>query len=1080
MDIQYDGGLTFLPDNEEDFTWGDAFRMTNSAGMFLQNPELYGSPDETGYTFTQEKDWQKLSGNELDWVYDATSSEDYQNRLARAKLWQESADRFQNDSSNFNKYGKSFVAGAADPVGFVPYAGWAGKAMQVGKAANTLSRMGKTFGVVGTMGAATNVASDYILEQQGAPVDYASSALWGFALAGSLGSVVEGVSRTRYKAKMSDALLRDDIARAKEIDDALTPQINPENPDAPPIMPSEIQVEGMPTPEKIDRGSRFWGASDVHKLHSSELDSVRDFGGGADNPTVMTETARTTTARTYSKNLDGRVHEAQLDMAMQYRDAVKDGQFKGSMDEYFDTLGRDYHRLAAEQENRVFSDPVMKDINKAADKEIRDARKKAKQDYAQFEEGLAILKQSKTELGLDKDAIKAAQDALEARRVEIESEVAKLKVEVEIARNEKLMALWSKHKVEIPDRLKPMQKYFSGMLDEGRGVGVRELDNVSPDRLYIPRQIDFAAARNLDEVTLRTKIYNGLRKHPSNEKIADADLMEAASRLAVDWRTKGLDVTYNDPLFNGRSIIENKKTYGARRLKIDNNEIMDILNSHAADVIGGYHYFTRGQIALRKAYPQLRNTYSVSRTGKEDEFIGTKFEEKIVKPVYDEIAAKGLERGEYEEDILAMRNVFNDVMGNLRIFQGDDASRKFYDGARIAAQANAATLSGWFGLNQTLEIPSALWATGFNRLYHRQFGTIMKDVVKTLATDGKPNTVFMQELSRIGYLSSLFEQSGLNRMTDTTTVFNMGKIENKLHKLNSKLYKYNGMRAMTAFLEAMVASNAVTLIRSAGKGKVSTKQMAILKKFGLSPDDIRAINKELDRIGDITPDGTINKLGLNEMEATTREKLMGAMSNAIEEGVIQGDSMKLPNWMILPGPMKLLVTQFLRFPLIANEVLLRKGIRDDVAGMAASVVGTYMMSMGIRYLEEQARIGLGVTREEDAQYDLMTEEGLYNNVLKSTNYIAAFGGLTIPYQYMTAMLQTGLFGEYKSSNAITGIGGVTVSRVQTISDMLNMAINGKMDSEKFWKGAQSFTPLYNLPIYKDAVQMIIDENTIDY
>lgn len=1239
MEMTYDGGLSFIPPKEdENFTWGDAFRMTNSAGMFVQNPELYGGGITPGYDLTQEQGWRELSGSQLDWVIDATSPEDYQNRLARAKLWEESAKRFQADDSLVNKYGKSFIAGAADPVGFVPIAGWAAKATNVAKTATTLSRMGKTFATTGAIGAGTNVASDYILEQQGAPVDYVSSALWGLALGGTLGSTVEGISRTRYKAKVADSLLRDDVARGQAIDEQLTPQNVPDSPDTPPITEMGINPQGSrETPEKVERGGWWWAASDVHKIHSSPIDAVRRFAGGADNPSVMTDTASAVTARSYSKNLDGRVHEAQLDMAMQYRDAVTDGVFKGSMDDYFKSLGTEYHRLAAEQEYRVNSDPDMAAINDKAIKELKKANQERKDIIAEYEAGYEILRATKkqveqqvdapsnspeyqqawfdymnrpdaekvsmtgeelqavkypkgfggpapkyrangqvddikfpdnivrsiyiagsksksktkqnhlewlqtefgfkkediarirdelladvkkgkdvngvrntrgiqdfmevynlnyltkskedfvapkitrvVEVGRDTEEMAAARAALDEIKAKTEAELDSIRAEIEEMRNKSLNALWTKHKVDLPDNLKAMQKYFNGMLDEGKGVGVKELADINPDRLYMPRQIDFQAARKLDGVTLRTKIYKGLRNHPSNSKISNEDLLESATVLANEWRTKGLDLHYNDPLFSGRSVIENKKTYGARRLKIDNREILDILQSHAADVIGGYHYFTRGQIAMRKAYPELRNTYSVATKGKEADFIGTKFEDKIVKPVFDEINAKNLDANEYQPDIDAMRNVFNDLMGNLRIFKGDKYTDKFYNGSRIAAQGNAATLSGWFGLNQMLEIPSALWATGFNRIFHRQFGSIMKDVVSSLWRDGKPNSEFMRELTRTGYLSSLFEQSGINRMADTTTVFNMGKVENGLHKLNSKLYKYNGMRAMTAFLEAMVASNTVTLIRAAGKGNASYKQMKILRKFGLNSDDIAAINKELDRIGDITPDGTINKLGLDEMELTTKEKLMGAMSNAIEEGVIQGDTLKLPNWMIVPGPFKQLIMQFMRYPIAANEILLRKGVRDDMAGMAASVVGTYMMGMGIRYLEEQARIGLGLTPEHEAQYDIFTEDGLYNNVLKNTNYIGAFGGLTIPYQYMTAFLQTGLFGEYQSSNAITGLGGVTVSRIQTASDMAKAVIEGKTDSTKLWKGAQSFTLLYNFPFYKDSVNMLIEENTLDY
>ena len=1077
MDMTYDGGISFIDKEKEEYTWGDAFRLNNPLGGVFQNPDDYRDGGRVpGYHFTQEEGWDKLTPSQIDWVADARSPENFRDRLSLSQQHTESMQRFAEDPDTFGKYSMSFAAGMADPIGMLPVAGVIGKLNQVSKATTTLGRMATTGLGAGGVGAASNMASEALFEAQGAPTDYTSAAIWGFALGGTLGGVFEGVSRTNYQRRMAEALSRDDLDAGIKLDEMTFSDAKPpiDNPLAPPII-NKITNPATGQVEKIERGSKFWLASDIHRIWSSTLDSVRNFAQGADIPSVVTKSKLGTTTRDYSKILDGSVHEAQVSLATSYRDAIVDGSFKGSVDDYFTQAGRDYHKIAAEQEIKVYSDPELKAIEKEYQQQIQDIKKMAAEDLKSYETGIEIMKEKK----LSKEEVSATKKALKEEKLKLEDTVAKLSDEMEKVKKTKADELWAKYKPEVPKHLQPMQKYFNTMLKEGQEVGVKDLDGISMDRLYIPRQLDFNTIKGMDTIELTNRIENALRNHPENIGISDVDLKETAGLLASDWKTKGVDLDYNDPLFKGRTHLENKKTYGARRLKVDNREIVDLLQSNAADVMGGYHYFSRGQVALRKAYPELRNTYSVKTEANKDEFIEEVFEQKFVRPVEEEIVAKGLSREEYLDDIDAMRRVLRDLTGQQRLFTPTDRLQaKWYEGARIASQANSAALSGWFGLNQALEIPSAMWATGFNRLFHKQFGSMMADVVKALWKDTGPNQEFMKELMRTGYLSSLLEQSGINRMADTTTVFNMGKIENALHKLNSKLFKYNGMRAMTSFMEAMVASNVVTLIKKVGK---SDKDLGILKKFGLDDADITAINKELDRVGDIYPDGTINKLGLDEMEPTVKERLQVAMSRAIEEGVIQGDTMKLPSWMITPGPFKQLVMQFMRFPIAANEILLRKGLTDDQAGMAASVVGTYMMGMAFRYLEEQARVGLGVTDKSETKYDITTEEGLINNVIKNTNYIAAFGGLLLPYQYATMFAQQSQFGtDYRSNNTLAGIGGVTASRVQTVSDLMRMAIDGKTDSTKFWKGLHSFSPLSNLPLYKDGVRMLIEENTLNY
>ena len=1011
-------------------TMEDYGNVMNSGGMLWNHPELYSNTKvepfvEEDYTFVGT-----LNQNERTAFLGASNRQDAYNRVERVREYDKSLQRINLDSIGEQLlYGA--IAGSVDPINFIPVAGATAKLAGITKAATTLGRIASTGVAVGTVAAVSNVASEALIAEQGMPHDYMTSAFFGFALGGTLGALSEGLTGINRVEVAKTIVGKDDIVEATNIDKKLLDN-------------SKVDIEA----DDVQRVNRSviptFLQSDVTITASSELDSIVRISNMLDIPSIKTKGAIGTTVRDYTKSvLDGELHVAQIELHDLFNKLKADpkSNVNGKFDEFLEQTGRDFNIKAGEQEIAVKLDSDYIQATKDYNNEVA----KLKREITKAKEGLGKHK--------DKEAIK-----------ELDSKYKEAKTAIRKMFNDKTVPIWTKYKPELGEAEGTMFKYFNGMLGRGQELGVKELEGISRDRLHMPRQWNFGKIKAMDKEVVLNMLEQGIIKHPDNARfVKKRKTRQAAENMYDSLSTRGFDANFNDGSFIATMNVKSLKD---RKIHINNKDVVDLLQNSAIDNMGGYHYFTSKSIAMRKVFPELR--------GVETKDLTKVLDEQYIQPIRQEAIDKGINPDTIEAELKALDRMFQDSIGYLRIPENGQGG--WWRTSRIATQANATVLSGWFGLNQVLEIPSALWATGYNRIFHKQFGTIMKDVVKSLWKDGSPDSMFAKEMLRAGYFTSLIESHGINRMVDTATVFNIHGFENTLHNVNNKLYKYNGMRAMTAWLEGIVASNSVTKIVNA------TEVDDLLTKWGFTNESLKVVQAELKRVGDITPDGTINKLGLDDMEDTAREYLGRAMSRAIEEGVIQGDTMKLPSWMVIPGPLKNVIFQFLRFPIAAQEVLLRKGVNDDMAGWTASVIGAAMMSIGMRYLIEQAEIATGAKHEVDAKYDITTEEGMKNASLKSLNYVAGFGGLNIPYHYMTTFLQQPEIGkDYASKDVAEGMLGVSASRFQATSNILSAIAEGKIDDREAWRDLQTFyTPLSNIPILGAYQKQIIDELTIRY
>jgi len=1036
------------PDN---ISWDSAMRIGNTVGTAVLNPELYGAARDRNFNLGEYKEYlTSLTPAEQGVAVTAISEQDMYNKVERFRADQEAFSEAQQVGL-LNSLPKILAAGLTDPLNAIPLGGLAYKMFKLGKHGDRINNIARNTLAFGGVGATFGVLSEAVRDDMELETDYGSSILFGFILGGGLGSLGGALQRT---AKPSDALLA--MTAKDDIIDERNFRIAKVDPDAPMVsatgVPAQLKKAGpeifsIETPGQIKKtgGWASFMRSDVLEAYGSASGALRKAVSYFVNPHVgVGMVVNRNDGYTNIKRLDGRtMNTADIELGTAYREAKLSGEFTGSRQEYIDTIGKSYATKAMKQEEAVHSD-------------------------AQFIQGREEFRKLEAEL---KAKRKETKDAKEIKAIEEQLALAKRQL------RESEGDIWKKYMPESMTKgERVVSDYYRKMLEEGKRVGVLEFEGISSSRMYIPRQANIENLRKIPAEKQKQLIEQAIVTHPSNRWMNEKDVKAAAEAYWLSSFSKAYNTAFD---INSRSMalgkeMGNDRSLRGRKFYLNTNEMIDLLDTSAMEAMGKYHYWMRGQIAIREAVPELRNTASDQLFSKYEELIKT----PLVKEMQNLSPAEAAVR---QTEINALDNIVNDLIGTLRIAQNNKTAG--WVTSRVLTQASALTMSGMMGLIQMFEIPAALWATNYNRILHKQYGSFMADTIKAMST--KEYTSFQKELVQMGYLSTAMMQAGINRLTDTSSTFNVGKLENALMGLNHKTYALVGMRPMTAWLETVVASNVINKLRDFNPAKVSKKDRNLYNQWSLKDEDILSIQRQLKEHGDIRPDGTIVTLGLDKLDDTAKEALSVAVSRGIETGVLQGTTFNVPTWMKVPTPFKRLMTQFWRFPLTANEKYLQRGLAEDKAGLLAAGLGGMLMSGSLYYLIEQAEIGMGIRSPLDARFDLNTEEGRKALTLQALTYSGVFSGLMLPLELMqgvfTAAGKDTPFSQYQGRETASFLLGAGGSHVENIRTILDQGVKGQFDSEAAWLAFKRLTvPAGNAPFLGREVDNIIKENTIKY
>ena len=597
----------------------------------------------------------------------------------------------------------------------------------------------------------------------------------------------------------------------------------------------------------------------------------------------------------------------------------------------------------------------------------------------------------------------------------------------------------------VVDAAKAFSEYFDNMLKRAQALGVEELMGAKVGRLYSPRNWNFRKIAELPKDEVITRLKNALISDSRNSYSNEKELMEDVETLYRALTDKNVESN----LCQGRGYYTKslpfQKRLNAQKIRVDESKLGDLLHNNMEDVSGMYSYFMSGRMAVQHAFSDLIKDGNVAEIGK-------RLQEEVAK-TGETISAK---------DLKAFTNTVDDILGVRRMDAlGNEAQWQF---TRNMMTYNSARLMGGAGGNQVIELATIVMMNLAKGIMTKNFMGAAKEVARMLFKGEGPSSDIAKVLIDSGYMDAALHNHRANRIADNEAGFNPKLLERIGHSLADFQMKFNGQRYFTALAEDLSGGNIIQYIRRA-----DPKDEAMFSRWGLSMNDV----KDLKKVFDIN-----DKEFLQNMTKQQRAKFQLAVTNGVAEWVVQPNSIHLPDWFKGAGAWGKLLFQFMKFPMIAQETLLRRGFTEERASMIAGIFGAATMYTAMKYLREEASVSLGLTNEADRKYDIFNDgEHFQRALFESVNYMANLGMLTSTWNYGSAFLQRPELGrEWANRNAIEAVGGPTVGLFQDLSDLVSTVISeGDITSEKQLNTARQLFPLMNLPLISEGGKALVQE-----
>ena len=621
--------------------------------------------------------------------------------------------------------------------------------------------------------------------------------------------------------------------------------------------------------------------------------------------------------------------------------------------------------------------------------------------------------------------------------------------EIDFSREGKIDPYFVKASEEI-------KKYTNKMHRDGKKFGLESFQKIPENQLYYPRMYDLDKIRNgeVSEVVAKQQIKDGIandvrnqvkNKDGSYRPLTNEELDELTTEVYNKLRERSWDMHNMTVSFNSSDFGLGSRLKG-RKLYLDESKLTDLLIKDPSVVMTSYHYGMRGTLGLQYGY-------GVDTPNKVMELLKKTAEEEGIDP----LSLK-------QDDLDSLHRAVQDIYGTLRM--NTLSNTKAWEWTRNLQTYNSLRLMGGAGANQVIELIGAVASTGVRELFNGRLGKSLKTTSDMLFSEIKKGDEFNEFMLNIGYMQDALHQHNINKFADVDVGLNPTFIEKVLTGMNEKFMKYNGMRYFVAVSEDFIGSTIVTRLKN---GTASLEDIA---RWGLTKAEADNLTKALK--------GVISEeqWALSKLSKKNQALLQLAVSRGLDELIIQGNSLHLPNWMKAPPPVAKLMTQFMRFPMLANEILLRRGLTDDKARILSGAIASSVTFMMLKYVREQIAINMGLMDEADRQHDIFNDdEQLQNTFLQSLNYVGQLGmlyeaGINKPATFL-GLAEPGR--DWAQDSFAGTLTGPTASLVDDVSKTLVRAREDGITDERTLKKFTSLLPGYSLPIIKESWQYVAEE-----
>jgi hypothetical protein len=281
------------------------------------------------------------------------------------------------------------------------------------------------------------------------------------------------------------------------------------------------------------------------------------------------------------------------------------------------------------------------------------------------------------------------------------------------------------------------------------------------------------------------------------------------------------------------------------------------------------------------------------------------------------------------------------------------------------------------------------------------------------------------------------------------------------------------MESILSMQQIHVGASTFEFIKRVGTSDARASDTALLARWGLTPEDALNLKKEL--LANTNTEKEFYNIG--DMSQEAQDALQLAITRNIKDTIVEGNSLHNPSFIKTSGPIEKLIFQFLRFPLTAQTILLRRGIEENKAALFASMAGAFLSYGAMQYLIEQAKLTTGLIKPEDVKYDVFNNpQHAINLGTKSFTYMASIGSFSTAYDYLATLTPLPRAGsQYESrGDGILGVFGPTASFLNDAQGIAYKKLNGEDLSTSDNKTLQSWMMFMSLPGLKEALGAIND------
>jgi len=607
--------------------------------------------------------------------------------------------------------------------------------------------------------------------------------------------------------------------------------------------------------------------------------------------------------------------------------------------------------------------------------------------------------------------------------------------------------------------LEAFHRYNNNILDEAKQAGIKELEHVTNNKVYLQTQFDKKALNNMESSRLQEILFKSMREAPEYSTLTNEMLKEGAVEAAEILK----NMAFNDMLLM-KSFVLTKAPMSSnllhKTLFLDPKYASEILKDNMIDLTHSYDYKMTGRIAVQSKF----NTYEIN------DILDT-----VRKSIMEQ--HNGAVPKKYESEIQAIQLLIDEMLGYRQIAK--DGDRMSWRVANSLSAFQASRLLGMTALVQTTELASTVAGIGFKKYFtmtgsRNSLRPSLEAIKTTLYEgDGTINNSFAKSLHQMGYLSNMLSPTESIKYGDFGQNVMANSVEKGISKVATNVLKYGGMLPALHVQEVVVAQGAMRLIEESLKDTISEVTTNRLARMGLSVQDARKLSLELQK----ATDDKLETFDLSKLSKESLEKYQVAVNRLMNEVMIKNDSVHLPAFMKDLNPLTKVMTQFFKAPLIGTNILLRRGLSEEHAAFFTSIATSVTAYMFLQWTYEESKVALGLISESERKFDIFNNpDDSLNLFMKGFGYTASLGAFTLGYDIvasLTPLQRLGATSEYRGDGLVE-IAGPTAGMIDDLLKVIYKQTNGEPLDDRDYKVLANTLPGISLPYIRDVMYGLLD------